>query len=53
MENRIDVKTISIAVILSLIASSVVIVVGYVNLDNPNGFYYCESKGIVMNCDKT
>ena len=46
-----NLKTIGIAAILSLILSGSVMFIG-VNQDNPVGAYYCESRSIIMSCDK-
>ena len=45
-------KTISIAVILGLVLVGGIVVIEPFNQDNLDGAYYCESRSIVMDCDK-
>jgi len=47
-----DKKTISIAVILSIILSGGISLIGDLNQDNLDGAYYCQSRAVIMNCDK-
>ena len=48
----VDKKTISVAVILSILLSGGISLIGDLNQDNLDGAYYCESRALIMNCDK-